>query len=98
MGELEKSFLASHVPEAGNVCQGEGEAELVLVADGAEGEPAELHGDAAAIPVVAGLEGAVLQEFEVLVHADVGGGAQSALVGMSVADERAHLIEAVGSD
>src|ERR1700746_3913549 len=90
---LVQAFLLADVSKRPDVGQGETEAELVFVADGSQGEAAVLDAESAAIPVVGGLHGAVLQEPEIGVEADRGGAAEAAFVGVTISQQQAELVE-----
>src|SRR5581483_10675519 len=93
---LKQPLLPSQGPERPHIGQAEGEAELVFVSDGAQGEAAVFEAQPAAIPVIAGLESGVLQEALGDIEADIGGGADAALVGVSVSHDPAKLVELRG--
>src|SRR4030095_12772793 len=80
----EESFLPSQVPEGADVRQAEGEAKLVLVTDRAERETAIFEAEAAAVPVVGGLDGTVLQKAPVCVESKAGSSRKPSLVGIAI--------------
>ena len=90
---LVEALLLAEVAEGADVGEAEAEAELVFVADGAEGEAAVFEGGAAAVPVVGGLDSGVLQEVEVGVEAEARGATETALVGVAVSKQDAELVE-----
>src|SRR5579862_2470507 len=89
----EQLFLAPKISEGADVGQGKVEAELVFVADRSQGEAAIFDTQAATVPVIGGLRRGVLQHAEVRIESQVGGSAESAFVGLSVAQQDAELIE-----
>ena len=88
IGFLEEAFGAAEVAGGADIGEGEVEAVGVLVADGAELVLAVLDGEAAAVPVVVGLDGGVLDLAEVDVDAGVGGDGEAGAVGVAEAAER----------
>src|SRR5579862_726620 len=86
-------FLLADVSEGADVGQCKAEAELIFITHSAQREAAIFQADPAAIPVVAGLHGCVLQKAEVGVETEGGCPAKAALVGMPVAEQDAELIE-----
>jgi hypothetical protein len=70
---LEDLFGAAKVTGGADVGEGEVEAIYVLVTNGAKFELAVLDGETAAVPVVTGLDGAVLDGAEREIEACVGG-------------------------
>ena len=90
---LEKLFLAAEISQGADIRERKIEAELVFIADRSQGKAAILDTEAAAVPVVGGLHRRVLKKAEIRVKAQVGGAAESALVGLSVAEEYPELIE-----
>src|SRR6478752_3873424 len=89
----EQPLLAFQIAEGADIGQGKGEAVLVFIADGAEGEAAVFEAEPAAGPVIGGLGGGVLEQVEFAVEADVGGGAPAALGGAAVAELSADLVK-----
>src|SRR5579872_6347914 len=92
----EEAFGAAEVAGGADVGEGEVEAVGVFIADGAELVLAVLDGEAAAVPVVAGLDGGVLDGAEVDVDAGVGGEGEAGAVGVAEAAEDTHLFEVGG--
>lgn len=82
--DLIKSFLPFHISEAANIAQVKAETILILVAHRTQREAAIFQTDTAAIPVVAGLHGAVLQETNVGIEAYCARATQPALIGRAV--------------
>src|SRR5512146_1014358 len=83
--QSEQPFLPSQGSKRSHVGQAERAAELVFIAHRAQRETAILEAQPAAIPVVAGLEGRILQEIQVHVETEVGSSAPAALVGIAIA-------------
>src|SRR5215469_3966052 len=90
---LVEAFLFAEVTEGADVGEAEAKAELVFVADGAEGKAAVFEGDAAAVPVVGGLDSGVLQEAEVGVEAEARSATEAAFVGVAVSEQDPELVE-----
>src|SRR5438552_825683 len=90
---LVEALLLAEVAEGADVGEAEAEAELVFVADGAEGEAAVFEGGAATVPVVGGLDSGVLQEVEVGVEAEARGATEAEFVGVAVSKQDAELVE-----
>src|SRR5436190_2982684 len=72
-------LLPLQVSKRSDIRQGESEAVLVLIAvdGGAQREASILKTDAAAIPVIGCLRSRILQQIELAVKSDIGGGAPS---------------------
>src|SRR5258705_7977441 len=90
---LVESFLPFHVSETSHVAQVKAETVLILVTHRTQCEAPIFHTDSAAIPVVAGLHGAVLQEPNVGIEAHRACSAQPALVGSTVRQQYPKLMK-----
>src|SRR5947209_10555315 len=90
---LEQPLLPLQIAERPNVCQGEGEAILVFVTHRSEREAAVFKADAAAVPVIGGLGGGVLQQIELAVKANVCRGAPAVFCRAAIAKLCAYLIK-----
>lgn len=95
--DLVESFLPFHISEAANIAQVKAETILILVAHRTEGEAAIFHTDTAAIPVVARLHGAVLQETNVGIEAHCACATESALIGGTVRQHDPILMKVQGT-
>src|ERR1700747_2989696 len=90
---LVEALLFTEVAEGADVGEAEAEAELVFVADGAEGETAVFEGGAAAVPIVGGLDRGVFQAAEVGIEAEARSATEAAFVGVAVSKQDAELVE-----
>ena len=90
---LVEALLAFEVSKGGYIGQREGETELIFVSDQAQGEAAIFDAEAAAIPVVGGLRGGVLEESLVEVEAEAARAAEAALLRLAVAEQDAELVK-----
>src|SRR5690349_1839924 len=90
---LEQLVLTAQVAERSHVRESERKTELILIAHRTQREPPIFHAEAAAVPVVARLERAVLQEVRRHVEADRCGRTQTTFAWAAVTGEHSELVE-----
>src|SRR3984885_8089046 len=83
---------AIDVAGGGDASEGEVEALVVLIALRAEGETPVFHGEAATVPVVAGLHAAILQRVLVQVIAEIHAAAEAGLGTGAIAERGTDLL------
>src|SRR5271163_3291514 len=93
MNWLIQPFLPLEITERTNVRQRKRVAIFILVAHRSQRKAPVFHGQAATVPVVTRLHRRILQQSQVRVNTEAGGGTQSAFVELSIAQQYAKLVE-----
>src|SRR5215475_8600448 len=97
LSRLVKPLLASQVAKGDDICQAEGEAEQILVADVGDGVPSVFECDAATIPVVRRLCRGKLQMSGFGINAEAGGRTKAAPGQTSIPERNPKLLELAGN-